>query len=69
MEAISDDNLLLLVDKSKASILQINLKNHESNFYKVENEESRTVRDIEIYKNYLCVLYDKNEVIVYDVQT
>ncbi len=39
----------------------------EMHVYSIENEESRTIRDIEIHKNFICTLYDKNEVIVYDL--
>lgn len=35
--------------------------------YKLDNEDQRSVKDIDFYKNYLCVLYDKNEVVVYNV--
>ena len=49
--------------------MQIKIDTREIFIYKIDNDEQRTVRDIEIYKNYICALYDKNEVIVYNVKT
>lgn len=37
--------------------------------YSIENQEQRTIKDIFIHKRYLCILYDKNEVAVFDVKS
>lgn len=68
MESSSDDEFLILYNKKKAQLLQIDLRTRVEHFFRIENEEKRVIRDINIYNQFLCVLYDKNEVIVYNMQ-
>jgi hypothetical protein len=35
--------------------------------YSAENSELRSVKDIDFFKGYVFVLFDKNEVAVYDL--
>lgn len=67
MESANDTQYLILINKVKAQLMQININDQGIHIYHIENEESRTIRDIEFYKHYACALYDKNEVIVYDL--
>lgn len=59
-----------MVHKSKASILRIDLADTTNVVaYSIENEDMRVVRDIDIFGRYVSILYDKNEVAVYDIIT
>ena len=34
--------------------------------YSIANEDHRSIKDIDFYKDYIIVLYDKNEIAVYE---
>ncbi|CDW78749.1 UNKNOWN [Stylonychia lemnae] len=67
IEAAYDNKYLVLTHKNKAQILQINLQTQEQFIHRIENEDQRSIRDIHINKNYICILFDKNEVAVFDI--
>ena len=48
-------------------MLQIKIDSFEMIQYQTENSDVRIVKDIDFYKGYVFVLYDKNEVAVYDL--
>lgn len=39
IESMAGDKVLILVDKTKAQLLQITLSNDEFHYYSIENEE------------------------------
>lgn len=47
----------------------INIENKEEVIFDIENAEKRSIIDVDLWMNYLSVLYDKNEVIVYNLNT
>lgn len=50
-------------------ILQIDLDSHDKISYEIEGSETRSIKDIDIYEQYLNILYDKNEIQVIDLST
>lgn len=67
IEAIPSLNSLVFIEKGRAQILLLNLTNLEKANFAIESSESRVIKDIDTSKRHLFILYDKNEVAVFDV--
>eukprot|EP00347_Sterkiella_histriomuscorum_P006837 403351243 len=69
IDSAMEGKYLVLVHKQKASILLIKVETNQQSSFSLENEDQRSIRDIDIYGSLICVLYDKNEIAVFDILT
>ena len=49
IEIANKDSYLILVNSSKAEILQIDLINNARKTYDLDNSDNRTIKDVDIY--------------------
>ena len=49
IEIANKDSYLILVNSSKAEILQIDLMNNARKTYDLDNSDNRTIKDVDIY--------------------
>jgi hypothetical protein len=49
--------------------MQIDINGSMRKSYEIDKPENRQIFDIDIYQEYLCVLYNKNEIQVFNLVT
>ena len=59
----------ILVSSVKAQVLTISISNDQRYLYEIENAENRTIVDFDLYQDFISVLYDKNEIQVFNIST
>lgn len=67
IDSALNGNYLVLAHKTKASLLIVKVDSNSQSTFAIDNEDLRTIRDIDIYGSLICVLYDKNEIAVFDI--
>ena len=50
-------------------MLTISISNDQRYLYEIENAENRTIVDFDLYQDFISVLYDKNEIQVFNIST
>ena len=59
----------ILFNSEKAEVLTISISNEKRYIYEIENAENRKILDFDLYQDFISVLYDKNEIQVFNITT